>query len=73
VHTESTAYAEVRALIVDTHPDIVALVDTTVERFGELIESESLATSLRPGLTGQGHTWAGELNGVSAQLELEKT
>jgi len=48
-------------------------IGPTVERFGELIESESLATSLRPGLTGQGHTWAGELNGVSAQLELEKT
>ena len=44
----------------------------TIERFSDLIGSETLATSLRPGLTGRGHAWTGELNGVAAELELEK-
>ena len=29
--------------------------------------------ALRPGLAGRGHRWNGELNGVSTELELEKT
>ena len=45
----------------------------TIERFGDLVKSETLATSARLGLTGRGHTWTGELNGVATKLELEKT
>ena len=41
VHTESTAYADVRALIADTHPDIVALVEV----------SQRWLTELAPALT----------------------
>ncbi len=44
----------------------------TIERFGELVGTETLATSLRPGLVGRGHTWTGDLNGVATELELEK-
>jgi isoleucyl-tRNA synthetase len=44
----------------------------TIERFRELIGSETLATSLRPGLLGRGHRWSGELNGVATELELER-
>jgi isoleucyl-tRNA synthetase len=45
----------------------------TIERFRDLVGSETLATSLRPGLTSRGHAWTGELNGVATELELEKT
>ncbi|HEY8806967.1 MAG TPA: isoleucine--tRNA ligase [Candidatus Limnocylindria bacterium] len=45
----------------------------TVERFKELVGSETLATSLGAGLAGRGHAWSGELNGVATELELEKT
>ena len=44
----------------------------TVERFSGLVETETLATTLRPGLAGRGHRWTGELNGVAAELELER-
>jgi isoleucyl-tRNA synthetase len=44
----------------------------TIERFSELVGTETLATALRPGLVGRGHKWTGDLNGVAAQLELEK-
>ena len=44
----------------------------TVERFAELVRGEALATSLSNGLSGQGHAWRGELNGVVTELELEK-
>jgi endonuclease/exonuclease/phosphatase (EEP) superfamily protein YafD len=36
VHTESTAFAEVRALIADTHPDMVALVEVSERWIAEL-------------------------------------
>jgi isoleucyl-tRNA synthetase len=45
----------------------------TVERFKDLVGSETLATSVRPGIAGRGHKWVGDLNGVAAELELEKT
>ncbi|HEY8759064.1 MAG TPA: isoleucine--tRNA ligase [Candidatus Limnocylindria bacterium] len=44
----------------------------TVEQFLELVGTETLATSVRPGLAGRGHPWAGDLNGVATELELEK-
>jgi isoleucyl-tRNA synthetase len=44
----------------------------TVEHFKELVGSETLATSVGPGLAGRGHTWIGDLNGVATELELEK-
>ncbi|HEY8829233.1 MAG TPA: class I tRNA ligase family protein, partial [Candidatus Limnocylindria bacterium] len=44
----------------------------TVERFKELVGTETLATSVAPGLSGRGHRWAGDLNGVATELELEK-
>ncbi|HEX9494865.1 MAG TPA: class I tRNA ligase family protein, partial [Candidatus Limnocylindria bacterium] len=43
----------------------------TIERFGDLVKGETLASSLRPGLAGGGHRWTGELNGVATELELE--
>ncbi|MFN2519927.1 MAG: isoleucine--tRNA ligase [Candidatus Limnocylindria bacterium] len=44
----------------------------TIERFRDLVASETLATSLRDGLAGAGHRWSGEVNGVAAELELER-
>jgi isoleucyl-tRNA synthetase len=44
----------------------------TIERFKELIVSETLATSVASGVAGHGHQWSGELNGVATELELEK-
>jgi isoleucyl-tRNA synthetase len=44
----------------------------TVERFKDLVASETLATSTTAGLAGRGHKWSGELNGVAAELELER-
>jgi isoleucyl-tRNA synthetase len=44
----------------------------TIERFGDLVKGETLATSLRAGLAGRGHRWAGELNGVATELEVER-
>jgi len=44
----------------------------TIERFSDLVKSETLATSLAPGLVSRGHVWRGELNGIATELELEK-
>ena len=44
----------------------------TIERFGDLVKSETLATALGAGLAGRGHPWRGELNGVATELELER-
>jgi hypothetical protein len=44
----------------------------TIERFSELVKSETLASSLYAGLAGRGHAWSGELNGVATELELER-
>jgi isoleucyl-tRNA synthetase len=44
----------------------------TIERFSDLVKTETLATSLRPGLGGRGHRWAGALNGVATELEVER-
>ena len=45
----------------------------TVERFAELIGAETLATAVKSGTTGRGHRWAGDLNGVATELELERS
>ena len=45
----------------------------TIERFADLVASETLATSTTAGLAGRGHSWSGELNGVVAELELERS
>jgi isoleucyl-tRNA synthetase len=42
------------------------------ERHGDFIKQEALATSFMEGLHERGHKWEGELNGVAAQLEIEK-
>ncbi len=44
----------------------------TIERFADLVRTETLATELVPGLAGRGQAWRGELNAVGAELELEK-
>ncbi len=44
----------------------------TIERFHDLVSSETLATSLSDGLSGRGNAWSGEVNGVPAELELER-
>jgi hypothetical protein len=36
------------------------------------VRSETLAVSLVRGPSGSGHRWTGDLNGVAAELELEK-
>jgi len=43
-----------------------------VERYRDMITEETLATSVTRGLTGRGHSWSGDLNGVAASLEIEK-
>ena len=43
-----------------------------VEKHGELVASETLASTLVPGAAGRGHRWSGELNGVATELELER-
>src|SRR5437016_1327668 len=40
--------------------------------YREFVAEESLATSVTRGLAGRGHAWKGELNGVRAELEIEK-
>jgi isoleucyl-tRNA synthetase len=47
-------------------------IGPTIERFGDLVRSETLAVSLVPGARGVGHRWSGDLNGIAAELELEK-
>ena len=44
----------------------------TIARFRDLVLRETLAVSADLGLAGRGHAWSGELNGVRAELELEK-
>jgi len=44
----------------------------TIERFTDYIAEEVLATSVKRGLAGRGHAWRGELNGVAAELEIER-
>ncbi len=43
-----------------------------IARHGDLVASETLATSVTSGLTDHGYRWAGELNGVKVELEIEK-
>ncbi|MDQ3400355.1 MAG: DUF5915 domain-containing protein, partial [Chloroflexota bacterium] len=45
----------------------------TVRKFDQLISRETLAVAAREGTVGAGHRWSGELNGVAASLELERT
>jgi isoleucyl-tRNA synthetase len=47
-------------------------IGPTIERFEELVKSETLATTTAAGLTGRGHAWRGDLNGVATELELER-
>jgi isoleucyl-tRNA synthetase len=47
-------------------------VSVTVDRFKDQIAEEVLATSVTRGLKESGHAWSGDLNGVQAQLEIEK-
>jgi isoleucyl-tRNA synthetase len=44
----------------------------TIERFGDFLAGEVLATAISPGVTGRGHRWEGELNGVKGILEIER-
>jgi isoleucyl-tRNA synthetase len=48
-------------------------IGPAIARFGDLVASETLATSVALGPTGRGQRWSGELNGVAAELELERT
>jgi isoleucyl-tRNA synthetase len=43
-----------------------------VERFQDFLQGEVLATSVAKGVTGRGHAWEGELNGVKGKLEIER-
>ena len=43
-----------------------------IERYGDFIKQEALATAFAEGLHDRGHKWEGELNGVAGQLEIEK-
>ena len=45
----------------------------TIERFAEFLQAEVLATSVTKGVTGRGHAWEGELNGVKGKLEIERS
>lgn len=47
-------------------------VARAVDSYGDLVAGETLASSVSAGLTGGGHRWSGELNGVAVELELEK-
>jgi isoleucyl-tRNA synthetase len=44
----------------------------TIERFSDFLAGEVLATALEPRLSGSGHRWEGELNGVKGKLEIER-
>jgi isoleucyl-tRNA synthetase len=48
------------------------LIASAVERHRDLVASETVAASVEAGPAGRGHRWSGDLNGVSAELELEK-
>jgi hypothetical protein len=43
-----------------------------VERFQDFLKGEVLATAVMRGVTGRGHGWEGELNGVKGKLEVER-
>ncbi len=43
-----------------------------IEAHGDLVASETLATTLTRGLAGRGYQWKGELNGVAAEIEVER-
>ncbi|MDP9251656.1 MAG: class I tRNA ligase family protein, partial [Chloroflexota bacterium] len=43
-----------------------------LERFSDFLKGEVLATSVAKGVTGRGHAWEGELNGVKGKLEIER-
>ncbi|MGH2491648.1 MAG: DUF5915 domain-containing protein, partial [Candidatus Limnocylindria bacterium] len=45
----------------------------TIERYADFLAGEVLCTSMNPGVTGRGHRWEGELNGVKGILEIERT
>ncbi len=44
----------------------------TIERFGDFLTGEVLATVIEPRVNGRGHRWEGELNGVKGKLEIER-
>jgi isoleucyl-tRNA synthetase len=44
----------------------------TIERFKDFLRGEVLASSVTSGVTGRGHRWEGELNGVKGILEIER-
>jgi isoleucyl-tRNA synthetase len=54
------------------HLRYAGAIAPTVRKFRTLLERETLAVSVDEGLAGRGHAWTGDLNGVDAQLELEK-
>ncbi len=43
-----------------------------MERHRDLVASETLATTVAAGVSGSGHRWSGDLNGVAAELEIAK-
>ncbi len=47
-------------------------IAATLERYHDAVAEEVLATSMTRGLIGRGHAWSGELNGVRAELEIER-
>ena len=47
-------------------------LSAAVGRHRDFIAEEALATSVSEGLTGRGHRWSGQLNGVPGELEIEK-
>jgi isoleucyl-tRNA synthetase len=47
-------------------------IAAVVERYRDAIAEETLASSVSRGLVGRGHAWTGDLNGVGAQLEVER-
>ncbi len=47
-------------------------IASVMERHKDLVASETLATSVVAGISGGGHRWSGELNGVPTELEVER-
>jgi isoleucyl-tRNA synthetase len=47
-------------------------VGRAIEAHRDLVASETLATTIAKGPSGSGHRWSGDLNGVTAELELAK-
>jgi len=46
---------------------------STIERFKDFLAGEVLATAITRGVSGRGHRWEGELNGVRGMIEVERT